>query len=59
MVVLNMSANAQKARFDLTPAGFATPKLTVLLSNAHAPMVAATDGFAMQPYSAFVAKVTQ
>jgi alpha-glucosidase len=59
LVVLNMSSVEQKARFDFAPAGFAAPKLTVLLSNAHAPVTAAADGLTLQPFSAFIAKVTQ
>jgi alpha-glucosidase len=60
LVVLNMSASPQKARFDLAPAGFASPKFTVLLSSAPPPITAISDGdLALQPFSAFIAKVTQ
>ncbi len=59
LVVLNMSGTAQNARFDFAPAGFSSPKLSVLLSNALAPVTASADGLALQPYSAFVARVTQ
>ena len=59
MVVLNMSASAQKANFYLGPAGFTAPKLSILLNNGHAPVVGTPEGLAMPPFSAFVAKVTQ
>jgi len=59
LVVLNMSNTAQNARFDFAPAGFSAPKLSVLLTNAHAPVTASADGLALQPYSAFIAKITQ
>ncbi|HZC65507.1 MAG TPA: alpha-glucosidase C-terminal domain-containing protein, partial [Candidatus Dormibacteraeota bacterium] len=59
LVVLNMSNSPQNVRFDFAPAGFAAPKLQVLLSNAHAPVTSSADGLALQPFSAFVAKVTQ
>src|SRR3984957_16697943 len=59
LVVLNMSGTAQNARFDFAPAGFSAPKLSVLLTNAHAPVTTSADGLALQPYSAFIAKITQ
>jgi alpha-glucosidase len=58
LVVLNMSNAAQNARFDFAPAGFSAPKLSVLLTNAHAPVTPSADGLALQPYSAFIAKIT-
>jgi alpha-glucosidase len=59
LVVLNMSNTAQNARFDFGPAGFSAPKLSVLLTNAHAPVTSSADGLALQPYSAFIGKITQ
>jgi alpha-glucosidase len=59
LVVLNMSAAPQNVGFDLAPAGFATPKLTELLNNAHAKTVPAPDGLVLQPFGIFIAKVTQ
>jgi glycosidase len=59
MVVLNMSASAQKINLFLGPAGFTAPKVSILLNNAHAPVVGTPEGLSMQPFSAFVAKVTQ
>ena len=59
LVVLNMSNTSQNARFDFAPAGFSAPKLSVLLTNAHAPVTTSADGLALQPYSAFIAKITQ
>lgn len=58
LVVLNMSSTSQNARFDFAPAGFTAPKLSVLLTNAHAPVTPSADGWALQPYSAFIAKIT-
>jgi len=58
LVVLNMSATPQKVGFDLAPAGFATPKLTESLNNAHAKTAAGADGLSMQPFGMFIAKVT-
>jgi alpha-glucosidase len=57
LVVLNMSASAQKVRLDLGPAGFAAPKLQVLLANGHAPVSGGLDGMTMQAYAAYVARV--
>jgi alpha-glucosidase len=59
LVVLNMSNTAQNARFDFAPAGFSAPKLSVMLTNAKAPVTPSADGLALQPYSAFIAKITQ
>jgi glycosidase len=59
MVVLNMSATQQKVQFNLAPAGFSAPKLSLLLTNAHAPVTAASDGLTMQPFAVFIAKVTK
>lgn len=59
LVVLNMSATDQKVRFDFSSLGFTAPKLNVLLTSFHKPFSATTDGLPMEPYSAFIAKVTK
>jgi len=59
MVALNMSANEQQVQLNLAPAGFPSPKLSVLLSNTRAPAVASSGGLAMAPFSVFVARVTK
>jgi alpha-glucosidase len=57
LVVLNMSAEEQKVRFDLSPLGFSSPKLTVLLTDFHKPLTGMTDELPMEPYSVFIAKI--
>ena len=42
LVVLNMSATEQKVGLDLSPLGFAAPKLSVLLNQF--PQAAARNG---------------
>jgi alpha-glucosidase len=59
LVVLNMSAVGQKVRFDLSPLGFSSPKLTVLLTDFHKPLTGMTDELPMEPYSVFIAKISQ
>jgi len=59
LVVLNMSPSPQKVRFDLGPAGFAAPKLKVLLSNGHAAVVGGLDGMSLQAFSASVFRVSK
>jgi alpha-glucosidase len=59
LVVLNMSATEQKARFDLSPIGFSSPKLSVLLTDFHKPMTAMYDELPMEPYSVFIAKIAK
>jgi alpha-glucosidase len=59
LVVLNMSAKEQKVRFDLSPLGFSSPKLTVLLTDFHKPLTGVTDELSMEPYSVFIAKISQ
>jgi alpha-glucosidase len=58
-VVLNMSASEQKVRFDLSPLGFASPKLSVLLTSVRKPLAGAADSLPMEPYTAFIAKITK
>lgn len=59
LVVLNMSASEQKVRFDLSPLGFASPRLSVLLTSFHKPPNGMTDTLSMEPYSACIAKITK
>jgi hypothetical protein len=58
-VVLNMSALEQKVRFDLSPLGFAAPRLTVLLTNFHKPLPGMANELPMEPHSVFIAKITK
>jgi len=57
LVVLNMSAADQKVRPDLSPLGFPSPKLTVLLTSFHEPLIGASDVLPMEPYSVLIAKI--
>ncbi len=59
LVALNMSASHQSVKFDLSPLGFASPKLTVLLTNFHKPLAAVADQLPMEPYSAFIARISK
>ena len=59
LVVLNMSAADQKVRFDLSSLGFASPKLSVLLTSFHKPLTGMSDALPMEPYSVFIAKITK
>jgi hypothetical protein len=58
LVVLNMSAANQQVRFNLSPLGFSTPKLSLLLSSFHKPLTGLSDALPMEPYSVFIAKIT-
>ncbi len=59
LVVLNMSAMEQKVRFDLSPLGFSSPKLSVLLTDFHKPLTGVSDDLPMEPYTVFIAKISQ
>jgi len=59
LVMLNMSATEQKVRFDLSPAGFVEPKMEVLLTSFHKQLKGMFMELPMEPYSAFIAKVTK
>jgi alpha-glucosidase len=59
LVVLNMSASDQKVRFDLSSLGFAAAKLSVLLTSFHKPLTGMSSELPMEPYSAFIAKITK
>ena len=57
LVVLNMSGNEQKARMDLSGAGLAAPKLSVLLTSTKAG--GAGGELTLGAYGALIAKVTK
>jgi alpha-glucosidase len=58
LVVLNMSATPQKVRLSLSSAGFAAPKLSVLLTTAPLPAAGAADELALPPFGVLITKVT-
>jgi alpha-glucosidase len=59
LVMLNMSAAEQKARFDLAATGFVEPKVSVLLTSFHKQVKGMFMELPMEPYSAFIAKITK
>jgi len=59
LVILNMSATEQKARFDLSATGFLEPKIEVLLTSFHKQLKGMFMELPMEPYSAFIARVTK
>src|SRR5271165_117564 len=59
LVMLNMSATEQKARFDLAATGFLEPKVSVLLTSFHKQVKGMFMELPMEPYSAFIAKITK
>jgi alpha-glucosidase len=59
LVMLNMSATEQKARFDLAATGFVEPKVSVLLTSFHKQVKGMFMELPMEPYSAFIAKITK
>ena len=59
LVVLNMSAEDQDVRFDLSPVGFPSPKLSVLATTFRKPLAGMADSLPMEPYSVFIAKITK
>ena len=59
LVILNMSATEQKARFDLSATGFLEPKIEVLLTSFHKQVKGMFMELPMEPYSAFIARVTK
>lgn len=58
LVVLNMSASEQKVQLDLSSLGFAAPRLSVLLTSSHKTLAGVAEALPMEPYSAFIAKIT-
>ena len=60
LVMLNMSNSPQKIKWNLAPQGFASPKLTVLLSTFQPPTSAApADAVDLPPFGALITKITK
>jgi alpha-glucosidase len=60
LVLLNMSNSPQKIKLNLAPQGFASPKLTVLLSTFQQPTSAApADAVNLPPFGALITKITK
>ena len=59
LVMLNMSGTEQQARLDISPLGFGTARVSVLLTSSHKPLPPASGTVPMEPYSAFIAKITK
>jgi alpha-glucosidase len=59
LVLLNLSAAPQKARFDVPTLGFSSPKVSVLLTSFHQPLPVSGSDIPMEPYSVFIAKITK
>ena len=59
LVVLNMSAAEQKVRLNLSALGFTAPKLNILLTNFRNRLPASAGELPMEPYTAFIAKITK
>jgi glycosidase len=59
LVVLNMSASPQKVSFNLAPHGFASPKLSVLLSTSSSSATATAGALTLEPFAVYIAKVTK
>jgi glycosidase len=60
VVMLNMSNTTQKVKLNLEPQGFASPKLSVLLSTYQLPASAGAAEFVeLPPLGALIAKITR
>ena len=59
LVMLNMSGTDQNVRLDLPSLGFSMPRVSVLLTNFHKPLPAASGYVSMEAYSAFIAKISK
>jgi alpha-glucosidase len=59
LVMLNMSGKDQNVQLDLSLLGFPMPRVSVLLTNFHKPLPPASGYVPMEPYSAFIAKITK
>ena len=57
LVMVNMSSAEQKVRLDLSPLGFASPKVSIALTSFHKPLTGVTDSLPMEPYSVLIAKI--
>jgi hypothetical protein len=49
----------QRVPFELSATGFAAPKLEVLLTNFHKRVKGMFAVLPMEPYGAFIAKITK
>ena len=58
-ILVLLKGTEQQVRLDLSSAGFAMPKVGVLLTSFHKPLPAASEYVPMEPYSAFIAKITK
>jgi glycosidase len=60
LVMLNMSNTSQKVKLNLEPQGFASPKLSVLLSTFQLPASAGpAETVELPPFGALIAKITR
>ena len=59
LVILNMSASEQKARFDLSALGFPGAKLNILLTSVRKPLTGMANELPIEPYGVVIAKVTK
>jgi alpha-glucosidase len=59
LVLLNMSNTPHKVKLNLEPQGYASPKLSVLLSTSRQPTSAGTaEDLELPPFGALIAKVS-
>jgi alpha-glucosidase len=59
LVVLNMSATQQKVSFDFSAQGFPSAKATTLLTTQRAPDVHHINQIDIEPFSVYIARITQ
>jgi len=59
LVMLNMSRTDQQVRLELSSLGFAMARVSVLLTSFRKPLPPANGFVPMEPYSAFIAKITK
>src|SRR6267143_2698787 len=59
LVMLNMSGNDQQVVLDFSALGFAMPKVSVMLTSFHKPLPGMAAELPMEPYSAFIARITK
>ena len=57
-MVLNMSAEPQKASFDLTAQGLPAPKVSGVLSTAHDDKVSLSE-MSLEPFAVYIAEVSK
>jgi oligo-1,6-glucosidase len=58
LVVLNMSANAQKVRLDLEPQGFPAARAQTLLSTA-GQGESAISALSLEPFAVYIAEISK